>query len=255
MKVLGAYSTSDGKRSSISLRVSKSVVIDAGNILKALGEDGIFIDHIILTHSHLEHINDIPFLIDSFFTKRDKPLKIYGLKETLKELKDHILNWEIWPDFSTIPLINSSHNAVSFIEIEEGVKFEIDNLFFTPITTCHSVPTAGFIIEYKEKAVFFIADTTTCPKLWDIVNQNPKIKEVIIECSYASDLNDLAKTAKHMTPTLIREDLKNLKRRDIKILINHRKPQFAEKIAQEFLELDFPVEISMLDDNDEIYMV
>jgi len=41
--------------------------LDAGNILEGLGNGIRNINHVFITHAHLDHINDIGFLIDATF--------------------------------------------------------------------------------------------------------------------------------------------------------------------------------------------
>ena len=57
-----------------------------------------------MTHSNLDHIIDIAYILDKYFNLRKKPLNIIGLPETIKAIKENFLNDTIWPDFSKIPL-------------------------------------------------------------------------------------------------------------------------------------------------------
>ena len=252
IRILGAYGARDGKRGTTSFALSRSVAIDAGNLFGALGPKAVMIDHIVLTHSHMEHISDIPFLIDAFFTQRTEPLRIYGLAHTIEQLKKHLFNWDIWPDFSQIPLIGSQQNAVVFCEIEPEKPFEIESIRLTPVATCHSVPTVGFVIEKEGSALFYVADTYVCPEIWERVNQNPAIKKMIIECTYPSAMAELAKMTGHLTPTLLRQELKRLTRSDVAICINHIKPEMAASIIYELSDHPETAAITVLDDGDEI---
>ena len=85
-----------------------------------------YINHIFLTHSHSDHITDLPFLIDGFFENRKETLIIYGSNETINTLRKHTFNNEIWPDFSNINLINSDKKAIIFKEIKIN---QIENMF------------------------------------------------------------------------------------------------------------------------------
>jgi len=57
------------------------------------------IEHILLTQSHFAHIRDLPLIIENYYEKREKTLKIYGLSSTLEVLKNHLFNDIIWPKF------------------------------------------------------------------------------------------------------------------------------------------------------------
>ena len=71
VKVLGSGGTKTQERGTTSFFVSRNITIDGGNIIASLGEDALRIDHIFLTHTHLDHIADIPYLLDGFFEKRE----------------------------------------------------------------------------------------------------------------------------------------------------------------------------------------
>src|SRR5690606_38387190 len=80
-----------------SMLLDDDVLIDAGT---GVGELSIAelqaIDHVFLTHSHLDHIATIPFLVDTVGQLRELPLVVHGLPETLEALRTHIFNWSIW---------------------------------------------------------------------------------------------------------------------------------------------------------------
>jgi phosphoribosyl 1,2-cyclic phosphodiesterase len=62
IKILGAYGGKSTNMALTSIQLSKKVVLDAGNILEGLGNGSKNINHLFITHSHLDHINDIGFL-------------------------------------------------------------------------------------------------------------------------------------------------------------------------------------------------
>ena len=80
IKILGASGTKTKNSGTTSFQISKEIVVDAGNIINILGEQAQFINHVFLTHSHSDHINDLPFLIESFFENRTEPLNIHQKK-------------------------------------------------------------------------------------------------------------------------------------------------------------------------------
>ncbi len=215
------------------LRVSPTILIDAGNIMEALGEESLKIDHIILTHAHLDHIIDLPFLVEYAYGKRTRPINIYAQKETLKALKDHLLNWEIWPEFGSIKLSNSSQYTLNYVEVEPYKEFEIEDLKFYPIPSNHTVPTLGYAVLKNGRGFLFTSDTYKNPHLWEFLNNRREIKALITEVSFPSDMSDLARKSKHHTPLTLKEDLKNLKRKDLEIYIIHIKPSFLNRVLED----------------------
>ncbi|MCV6608919.1 MAG: 3',5'-cyclic-nucleotide phosphodiesterase [Campylobacterales bacterium] len=252
--MLGAFGGKSKTGSTTSLLVSDSVVIDGGNIMQPLDNAAKEIDHIFLTHCHMDHIVDIPFLIDAFFASRTKPLTIYGLPHTLKALKKYILNWDIWPDFNEIMLMNQSDKSVLLKEIEFDKVYDEGGVKLTPFETAHTVPSCGFIIEKDNKKAMFTSDTYLTENIWDTVNKDKNIKALILECSFTSDMEQLAINSKHLTPVMVKTVIDKIYRDDLKVYINHMKPDFVDRLKKEFEDLGLLNDghLILLDDGYEI---
>ncbi len=105
LRVLGCSGGIGGRHHrTTSFLVDHDILIDAGT---GVGELSIAelagIDHVFLTHCHLDHIANLPMMIDAVADRRSKPLLVYGTEAVLDSLRRHIFNWEIWPDFASVP--------------------------------------------------------------------------------------------------------------------------------------------------------
>jgi ribonuclease BN (tRNA processing enzyme) len=238
IKLLGAYGGKSKDKNTTCIQVSEKILIDAGEILNSLGEKASEIEHIFVTHSHLDHILEIPLLIDMTFASRKNPLKIYASKGTIKHIKEHILNHDIWPDFSEIEMIRSNEKSVQFIEIELNQTITIDGYSIKATRNNHTNSSFGYIITNNNKSILFTSDTYCCDNIWDEINLNDKIKSVIIDVSFPSTYEQLALDSKHLTPTLLKDEVQKLKRKDVKIFAFHLKPAFEQQITQELVELN-----------------
>ena len=238
IKVLGANGGKSHNTDLTSLQISKNIVIDAGNLTNESHDIIKDIDHILITHSHLDHIIDIAFLIDNTFEIREKPLKVYGRKENLEFIHKHILNWDIWPDFTQIPLLNSNINAIELIPIELNTPFVIDNLTITAIENHHTKSSNGYIIQKENNALLVTSDTYCCNSIWENVNKNHNISTVIIDVSFPSRMEKLAFDSKHLTPSLLQKELGKLTRDNITLHISHLKPLYIEEISKEINEFN-----------------
>ncbi len=247
IRVLGAYGGRGASQNTTSFMLSKRVVIDAGNILAPLGREAGRIDHIFLSHCHLDHIIDIPFLIDAFFAHRSEPLHIHALPETIASLKKHILNWEIWPDFNDIDLLGQKEKSIVFEPIECDREYEVDNLVLKPIATNHTVPSCGYVVTKKKKKALLTLDTYLCDRVWEEINGDFDINTLVIEVSFPSRMAKLAEASRHLTPRLLAGELKKIKRdAPLNIYINHLKPDFLDEITKEIKQLG--VDLTILDD-------
>ena len=238
IKVLGAYGGKATNMQLTSLQLSKEVVLDAGNILEGLGNGIHHINHVFITHSHLDHINDIGYLIDATFESRKESLKIYGQKKTLEDIQKYILNWDIWPDFTQINLIGSNLKAIELIEIKLNEVIEVDGVKLKAIPNNHTPSSNGFVIEKDETALLFTSDTYCCDSIWEEMNTNKKITAIIIDVSFPSRMAQLAYDSKHLTPDLLQEELKKLNRDDITLYINHIKPSYKIELVKEIIRSD-----------------
>ena len=252
IKVLGAYGTKGDNHETTCISLNQYNVIDAGNLLKGLADGCMELDTIWLTHSHLDHIKDIAFVLDYYFEQRKKSLKIAGLPATLQILQKHFLNELIWPDFSKIPLNGSGFMAVEYIPIETGKRYKIgNNEYIEAFLTNHTVPSCGYIVTKEENSIAITADTYMNSGICEIVNQRPDIKALIIECSFPSRMGNLAEQSKHLTPDLLSLELKKLKR-NIPIYVNHLKPNCEQEIRNELETIDSVLTIKIVHDYDVI---
>ncbi|WFE68757.1 HD domain-containing phosphohydrolase [Thiomicrospira sp. R3] len=252
IRFLGAYGSKAGAHHTTCIQLSEKTLIDAGNIMQALAEEAVKIESIFLTHSHLDHILDIGFFIDHFFTQRSRSLKVFGLPSTLGALKKHIFNDDIWPDFTQIKLLNSALFAIEWVEIEFNQVYQPEpGLLLTPIKANHTVEACGYIIERQGSAALFTGDTYTNPEVWQLLDQRDEIKSVIVDVSFPNRLANLAQVSKHMTPALLKQALSGIKRTDFSLYVFHLKPAFIDEIRSELGQVGVRAE-HILDEEDVI---
>src|SRR5512139_1095579 len=104
VRVLGCSGGIGGDLRTTSLLVDDDILIDAGTGVADLPiYELLLIDHVFVTHSHLDHIPCIPLLVDTVFGMREKHITVHATHETWQNRNVHTLNWKIWPDFTVIP--------------------------------------------------------------------------------------------------------------------------------------------------------
>jgi cAMP phosphodiesterase len=233
IEFLGTGGTRTPTQGTTCLRVSNHCVIDAGNIINRFGDDVFTIEHIFLTHSHLDHIIDIPFLADLFVTQKSISLKIYGLKASLDNLRQFIFNERIWPNFEEIILIGHTDKTIEFIELELESPYNVDDIILTPFKTNHTEGSCGYIIEKNGSEILFTADTYRCDRIWELLDERPAIHTLIVEVSFPSRFEKLAYKSKHLTPALLCDELKKCHRDDFTIFAIHLKILFNPAIIEE----------------------
>ena len=251
IKILGAYGTKSKGYGTSSFLLNKSNVIDAGNLIDSLDIATTDIENIWITHAHLDHIVDIAYILDNYFSQRKKTLTLIGLRETLDVIKKCFLNDMIWPDFSKIALQDSDVMAVNYRELELGKEYKIaENEYIRAFQTDHTIESCGYIYKRDASAVMITADTHSLENALNILENDMTIHSLVVECSFPNALEDLAITSKHLTPNLLFKQLNMLKREDLNIYINHLKPSFIEKISDEISDIDLKHGVKILSDGD-----
>ena len=210
------------------------VLIDAGTGVGELSLSELAkIDHIFITHSHMDHIACLPLMIDSIGCMRDHPLTIYAGEDTLDILKKHIFNWKVWPDFSEIP--NHRQPYMRYQPISLGETVVLNGRRITAIPASHVVPAVGYHLDSGKASLVFSGDTTTNDAFWKVVNKINNLRYLIIETAFSNSEKNLAVLSRHLCPSLLAEELVKFKL-DAEIFITHLKPGELELTMQEIEE-------------------
>lgn len=231
VKILGCSGGIGGSLRTTSMLLDDDILIDAGTGVGDLSiEEMTAIDHIFVTHSHLDHICFIPFLVDTVIGMREKHITVHATRETWQIIKDHIFNWQVWPDFNVIP--NEADPFLRFSEIRIGETVHMGTRKITPLPVNHVVPAVGFRLDSGAASLVFSGDTTTCDALWQAVNNIENLKYLIIETAFSNDEIKLAQVSKHLCPSLLLEELHKLLR-PAQIFITHLKPGEGDRIMHQ----------------------
>lgn len=210
------------------------VLIDAGTGVGDLELDALRrIDHIVLTHSHLDHIVSIPFLADAVGALRDTPIAVHGLPETLDAIRRYLFAEPIWPDFTVTPsperpfLRFESFAPHSTLRLPGGRTVQA-------LPANHTLPATALLLRASsgEGSLAFSGDTTSCPDLWDALHTISDLRHVIVETSFPDSELALAQLSKHYTPGLLSADLAAFNRPEVEVHISHLKPGSADELMQ-----------------------
>jgi len=228
---LGCYGSDLENKKCISMQITPSTVIDTGALLSSFNISQLLeIRNLIITHSHFDHIKDLPTFSDFMLSFGNHSFNLYTTKTIMKELKQHILNDLIWPDFTKLP--NSKTPTINFKPIEFDKPFVIDNTEFTPIEMNHLVESIGFIIKKEGKVFAYSGDTGICDNFIDHIKQEPKIKTLCWETSFPNRLKKLAELSKHLSPSMLEGELAKLNKK-YEVHIFHLKPNLEEEIISD----------------------
>lgn len=211
-----------GQLRTTTLLLDEDIIIDAGTGLGDLNLQAMScIRHIFLTHSHLDHITSIPFLVDTMFDNIKEPIIIHGLAATINALKKHIFNNVIWPDFSRLP--DSEHPVMQYQVMEVGETIELNDRKIEMIEVNHIVSGVGYRVESETGAFAFSGDTTTNDTFWAALNKREKLDLLIVESAFANKDIELCHLSGHYCAELLGLDLAKLNHKP-EVYISHNKP-------------------------------
>jgi ribonuclease BN (tRNA processing enzyme) len=236
LRVLGCSGSIGGQQNrTTSFLVDQDILIDAGTGVGDLSlAELTLIDHIFVTHSHLDHVNSIAFFLDSVGALRPKPVTVYATGPTIAILKKNLFNWDIWPDFTVIP--TPEQPFLRYQEVEVGKMVALNGRKITVLPAVHTVPAVGYQLDSGKGSLVFTGDTGPNDALWTVVNRIENLRYLIIETAFSDKDRELAKLALHLCPAMLADELAKLKR-PAEIYITHLKPSEIELTMQEIEEL------------------
>jgi cAMP phosphodiesterase len=202
--------------------VDQDILIDAGTGVADLTLTELeLIDHVFVTHSHLDHIAALPLIVDTVGPMRKKPLTVHCTQATMGILREHIFNWRIWPDFTEIPDRKRPYLVWDTLEVGKTTLLGVRR--FTALPANHVVPAVGYWLDSGSASLVFTGDTTTNDALWVEVNRIENLRYLIIETAFPNTERNLAVSSKHLCPSLLVDELAKLKR-PARVFVTHLKP-------------------------------
>lgn len=232
LRVLGCSGGIGGRHQrTTSFLIDHDILIDAGTGVAELSiAELAAIDHVFLTHAHLDHIAALPMMIDTVADRRDKPLMVYAPEAVLDSLRQHIFNWAIWPDFSAVP--SAEQPFMRYRRIEPAETISLAGRHVSALPADHTVPAVGYRLDSDASSLVFSGDTGPCDAFWQAVNAIPNLQHLIIECAFPNREWRLAELSRHYWPDMLAAELKKLTR-PCDIHISHLKPGQVEATMEE----------------------
>lgn len=213
------------------LLLDHDILIDAGTGLASLDLEAlVHIDHVFISHSHLDHVAGLAFLLDTVMGRRTSPVTVHASEKVIATLKSHLFNWLLWPDFAQIP--NEQHPILRWEPLAAGCTLDLNGRLITAYPVNHTVDAVAYWVHNNHKGFLFTGDTVTTPALWPRFVNESKLEKVIIDCSFTNAELELANLSKHFCPQTLVQDIAPMPQ-SLEFLIYHLKPGQEEQIMQE----------------------
>lgn len=238
VRVLGCSGSIAAGSFSTSFLLDEQVLIDAGTGVGEMTLDELLaVDHVFISHSHLDHVLSIGLLADTVQRHRRvkgrPPIQIRALARTIDALRRHLFNGVIWPDFSELP--DRTNPTISFMPFEVGDRIAVCGRCIEVLPARHTVPAVGFAVfgspHGSGPAWVFSGDTGPNPALWQRLSQL-QVGTLVMETAFRNDEHELAVISRHLNPVQLMDELEHLPG-SIDVYITHIKPGEAETVMSE----------------------
>jgi len=248
VRVLGCSgSIAAGSRTTAFL-IDDDLLVDAGTGVGDLTLDELArIDHIVVSHAHLDHVLAIGLLADTVARRRAPargPVMVHALPATIAALRLHVFNGVIWPDFSRLP--SAEQPLLRFVPFAVGERLRLGARHVEVLPAAHTVPAVGFAVQASEGAAAWVygGDSGPNPALWQRLRQLP-LAHVVVETAFGDDEAALAALSGHLCPATLAVELAQLPA-SVAVHITHVKPGEVDAVMAQICALGLPHRVHAL---------
>ncbi len=239
LQVLGCSGGELPRHRTTCFLLDGKLAIDAGALTASLSLERLLeVDDIVLTHSHFDHVKDVPLLSDLLVGRRRTPVRVHASRECARTLRESVFNDELWPDFTRIP--DRASPVLEIVEFDATRAFKVGRYTFKPVPVCHPVESVGFVISDGRSEIAVSGDTGPTVAFWKKVNAARRLKALLVELSFPNELQGLADVSGHLTPNTLATELAKLERKGFPVLLYHLKPAYAARLKREVARLKLP---------------
>jgi 3',5'-cyclic-nucleotide phosphodiesterase len=235
LRVIGCHGGETPKHRTSAFVVDDRVAIDAGSLTSGLDlKAQCALEAVLVSHAHLDHVRDLATLADNRAQNRCETLVIAAIKPTIAVLKKHFFNGLLWPDFSRIP--NARTPAIKFLELTPEKPTTVAGYRVKAIEVNHTIDTCAFTVAGKGGALAYSGDTGPTDRLWEVLNQTPDLRAMLMEVSFPNEEARLAHVSGHHTPATLARDLAKLApalTKELPVLLYHIKPSFQSVVEKQ----------------------
>ncbi|MFN7132566.1 MAG: MBL fold metallo-hydrolase [Myxococcales bacterium] len=247
LRVLGCHGGELPRHRTTCFLVDGVLALDAGALTSGLPLDELVkVDDIVLSHSHFDHIKDLPLLADLVVGRRDTPVTVHASTACARTLRESVFNNELWPDFTRIP--TRARPVIRIKPFRLNRPFQVGRYRILPVPVSHPVESCGFVVSDGASSLGMSGDTGPTDALWHAFNAADNLKAVLLETSFPNSLQGLADISGHLTPNTLQSELKKFQRNGAEVFLYHLKPAFVQQLKKELHELKVDAEILELDD-------
>jgi ribonuclease Z len=183
--------------------------------LMQLGVESERLEHVLITHHHVDHIYGIPSLVECLWIEgRENPLHIYALASAIPTIEILLDMWDLRSrPFRSFPI--EIHRIEGY---EDELILQNSNFTIRTTPTVHAVPSVASKITFPDGVTFvYSSDTSPCRQLVDFAKGTDY---VLMECTFCNDDDGLAAITNHLNSGQYRDMAEQINAKNT-LLIHH----------------------------------
>jgi cAMP phosphodiesterase len=233
LRVIGCHGGETPRHRTSAFVLDERLAIDAGSLSSGLEvSDQAKLEGCLVSHAHLDHVRDLATVADNRCQLACPPLVVAGTRETIRILRTHFFNNELWPDFATIPTPETP--TITYVELDPSAPTTIARCTVRAVLVSHTIESAAFVVETADGSIAYSGDTGPTDELWKVLDTQRDLRALLMEVSFPNREQRLATVSGHHTPRTLHADLKKLRRpQDLPTLLYHIKPVFQAEVEKE----------------------
>jgi len=233
LRVIGCHGGETPKHRTSAFVIGETLAVDAGALTSGLEiAEQMKLEAVLVSHAHMDHIRDLSTLADNRCQMRAPPLTIAATRETLTLLRRHFFNGLLWPDFTQIP--SPEAPTIRYLELEPERRVQVAGHEVRAVLVSHTIEAAAFVIEGDGGSIAYSGDTGPTDRLWEVLNELPDLKALLMEVSFPNHEQGLATSSGHHTPQTLARELQKYRAPDaLPTLLYHIKPVFQAAVERE----------------------
>jgi ribonuclease BN (tRNA processing enzyme) len=193
VRVLGCSGAISKDCRTTSFLIDSDILIDAGTGVGDLRWTKCArIDHVFLTHSHLDHVAALPLMIDAVASKRGSPLRFMRLPAPSPRSRRISSTTSSGPTSAASPRPSAVHHLST--RSRSGQTLRSTGKRIEVLPAVHTVPAVGYAVTAGSGCWVFSGDTERNPAFWRRVNKM-NVAALVIETAFSNREKDLARSA------------------------------------------------------------
>lgn len=140
---------------------------------------------ILLSHSHLDHVVGLTFLLDALAVTELKTIRVFGEAAKLDAIREHVYSELLFPVPPPMEFVELDGTSGT---LKLGPRGSTTVRYF-PLE--HPGGAMGYIVEAQGKRVAYITDTVARPQA-DYLRELNEVDLLLHECYFSDDYEELA---------------------------------------------------------------